>query len=407
VADRREVFVSGGQGAWSVVDLFSGAGGMSYGFHAHPRFTVAGAVDVEVGKPSTGHRALECNTTYEANVGVRPLAVDLAIVDSGELVERLGVSPGDIEVLLACPPCTGFSRAVANNHLRDDPRNSLVARVAEFAKSLRPAVIVMENARELLTGRFRRHFESLEGVLSRNGYTVRAEVEMLSTFGLPQQRERALLIAVRDPSHLRTLPMLWDGLRVNPKATHVRRAIWHLPEIGSGETHSDDPAHTATGLRQGLSLERIRAIPHDGGSWSDLLGDPLTERFLIPAMWRAVERGRLNQHCDVYGRMAWDKPAPTIKRESAHPGNGRYVHPEQDRLCSVREMALLQGFPEIYNFISRSRKNAYRHIGDAVPPLISHQLAWVVDWMRTGTRPSPDEFVLSGTSLSPSDIEPV
>jgi DNA (cytosine-5)-methyltransferase 1 len=391
-------------GKWSVVDLFSGAGGASYGFHANGMFRIAGAADTEIGKPSTGHGAIDCNATYLANIGVAPVPADLSVVEPAELGRMMGVSPG-IDVLIACPPCTGFSRVVANNHIRDDPRNSLVARVSEYAAYFQPRVIFMENARELLRGRFSHHFDRLRESLESMGYRVRGDIHMLTRFGLPQQRERSLVLAVRDGVSMWGLEDLWRGMTVDEKATHVRRAIWDLPPIESGQTLAEDPAHTST-RSEGLMLSRIRAIPRNGGSWADLLGDEQTEEFLIPAMWRAVDAGRLNSFCDVYGRMAWDRPAPTIKRECSHVGNGRYTHPQQDRLCTVREMAILQGFPRDYKFPIASRKNAYRNIGDAVPPLISFQVASLVKWMFTGVRPAGPDLILPGIHLQAGDIVP-
>ena len=390
---------------WTVVDLFSGAGGASYGFHIHDRFQIVGAADAEIGKPSTGYGAIDCNATYYANIGVRPVLADLGIIKPPDLADMMGVSPG-IDVLIACPPCTGFTRTIAHNHIRDDPRNSLVARVTAYAAYLQPRVIFLENARELLRGRFSHHFEGLRSSLESLNYRVRGDVHVMTRFGLPQQRERAVVLAVRDGLDLPGLDDLWRDHTVDEKATHVRRAIWDLPPITSGKTHADDPVHTST-LSEGLTLQRIKAIPHNGGSWADLLDDVRTKQFLIPAMWRAVERGRLNQFCDVYGRMAWDRPAPTIKRECSHVGNGRYTHPEQDRLCTVREMAILQGFPRHYSFPMASRKNAYRNIGDAVPPLISYQVARLVEWMLTGRCPEERELILPDTHLLPGDIVPV
>jgi DNA (cytosine-5)-methyltransferase 1 len=228
---------------------------------------------------------------------------------------------------------------------------------------------------------------------------------MLTRFGLPQRRERSLVLAVRDGLDLPGLEDLWRGFAIDEKATHVRRAIWDLPPIESGHVDPGDPAHTST-LSQGLALRRIHAIPHNGGSWVDLLENPSTEEFVIPAMWRAVERRRLNSFGDVYGRMAWDRPAPTIKRECSHTGNGRYLHPEQDRLCTVREMAILQGFPSGYRFPIVSRKNAYRNIGDAVPPLISYQVAKLIEWILSSRRPEPEDLLLPGTHLWSDDLVP-
>ena len=96
--------------------------------------------------------------------------------------------------------------------------------------------------------------------------------------------------------------------------------------------------------------------------------------------------------------MWWDEPARTIKRECGHVGNGRYAHPEQHRLCTVREMALLQGFPRKFRFDVSVIGNAYRHLGDAVPPLISFQLAALVKWMLSGQPPTARDLCLPGTS---------
>lgn len=377
---------------------------MSFGFHAHENFSVVGAADVEVGKPSTGHGAIGCNATYQANMGISPLHADLSVLKPEELAAQiLPAGRSELDVLLACPPCTGFSRAVSKNYVQEDPRNSLVARVADFAAVLKPRVIVMENVPQLLNGNFRHHFTALNRRLTKQGFRLHAASYVLTRFGLAQQRERALLIAVKGDLKARTLDDLWEGYGVDPSATTVHRAIKSLPVIATGETDSADVNHTSP-LLSGESLERIRRMPHDGGSWPDLLGDPETERYLIPSMRKAVEGGRPNAYRDVYGRMAWNRPAPTIKRECTHVGNGRYSHPEQDRQCTLRELAILQGFPRSYRFVGPSRKNLYRQVGDAVPPLISFQLAHVVNWILGGDRPDIESVILPETHLKASDL---
>ena len=121
-------------------------------------------------------------------------------------------------------------------------------------------------------------------------------------------------------------------------------------------------------------------------------------------MTRRVARGDLGSHPDIYGRLHWDRPAVTIKRECGHIGNGRYAHPEQDRLCTVREMSILQGFPRDYR-LAGSVANMYRHVGDAVPPLISYQLAGLCRWILTGCRPAADDLILPGCHLRTSDLQ--
>jgi DNA (cytosine-5)-methyltransferase 1 len=391
---------------WSVVDLFSGAGGMSYGFHAHPAFRIAGAVDAQLGKPSTGQGTLGCNDSYRANIGIRPLAADLGTADPAEVCRSLGLAGTPVTVLAACPPCTGFSRTLAHNHVRDDARNTLVGRISEYAAILRPEIVLIENARELVTGRFSGHLRGLLAGLSGLGYRASATTHVLSAFGLPQQRERALVIAVRRQLPLRGLTDLWAGLRVSPKATHVRRAIWELPPVAAGQADASDALHVSPGLSSAVNRRRLAAIPHDGGGWADLLRRPDADALLTPAMKRRAARRDLGSHPDVYGRLWWDRPAVTLKRECGHIGNGRYAHPEQDRLCTVREMSILQGFPRDHAFAG-SLSNMYRHVGDAVPPLISHQLAVLCEWTLTGQRPPPDRMLLAGCHLTCDDLEPV
>jgi DNA (cytosine-5)-methyltransferase 1 len=389
---------------WTVVDLFSGAGGMSYGFHAHPGFRIVGAVDAQLGKPSSPPGALECNGSYEANIGVTPFSCNLLETRPENVVAPLAPHlKGGLTVLCSCAPCTGFSRTLSRNHLADDTRNSLIGRSAQFVRLLNPAVFLMENARELIRGNFKHHFGSLERELRKLGYDVCGEVHMLNRFGLPQQRERALVIAAKRGVPLRTVDDLWTGWRVSPSATHVRRAIGSLPPALAGEAHPSDEMHVSPAMGE-ENLNRLRMVPRDGGSWADLRHHPLRDSILTPAMLRYIAANDFGSHPDVYGRMAWDRPAPTIKRECGHVGNGRYAHPDQDRLCTVREMSLLQGFPRNYIFQAKALTNRYRHIGDAVPPLISYQLAAICKWILTGLKPSVEEVILPNTHLQREDI---
>lgn len=386
-----------------MIDLFSGGGGMSYGFHAHSSFELVGAADAQIGKPSSAPGTLDCNSTYALNMGFEPAEVDLATVDPADLRRRLGFD-GRLDVLSACPPCTGFSRALPTNHLIDDQRNSLVTRTALFVEEFEPRVLVMENARELLTGNFRHHFDNLRGGLESLGYTVRADTHMLTRFGLPQIRERALVIATASGETPRSLSDAWSGLDVDEKATHVRRAIGALPPLAAGGVDPHDGMHAVPDFASAAVRKRLAAIPHDGGSWRDLWSNPSRRKLLTPSMLRNARDGRWGSYPDVYGRLWWDRPAATIKRECGHIGNGRYAHPEQDRALSLREMALLNGFPDTYRFGGGGLANKYRHVGDAVPPMISYQLATLCDWILSGTRPAAGDLVLPGTPLNRSDI---
>lgn len=382
----------------TVVDLFSGAGGMSYGFHVHPSFQVLAAADGEIGKPTTGAGKLQCNSTYSMNIGVKPAKLDLASVAPERLRDVLQLSNNTkVHVLATCPPCTGFSRTNPQNHIRDDERNGLVVKSADFALALDADIVVMENARELIRGNFHQHYESFRERLEAAGYNVFGRMYMLTRYGLPQIRERAFVIAVKETLPLYTLESLWDGWHVQDDALTVRRAFSTIQNDANGQDFVPDFSSEAV-------RRRIAAIPKDGGSWVDLMSRKDRDILLTGSMKRIAKAGRFGSYPDVYGRMAWDKPAPTIKRECAHVGNGRYAHPTEDRLCTVREMATLQGFPQEFSFNGAALSNMYRHIGDAVPPSISYQIAHLCNWILTGTQPNIDEVLLPGTNVRALDL---
>jgi DNA (cytosine-5)-methyltransferase 1 len=220
---------------------------------------------------------------------------------------------------------------------------------------------------------------------------------MLSWFGLPQIRERAIVIAAKRHLPLYTLDSLWDGWAVREAALTVRRAFAAISSRADG--YNVYPDFSSDKVRR-----RIAAIPKNGGSWMDLLQRKDATALLTDSMKRIAAQNRFGSYPDVYGRMAWDKPAPTIKRECSHVGNGRYVHPEEDRLCSVREIAILQGFPNDFVLNGASVSNMYRHLGDAVPPLISYQLAHLAHWILSGRQPSIASILLRGAHLCRSDL---
>lgn len=381
----------------SVVDLFSGAGGMSYGFMAHGAFEMIGAADAEIGKPTAGDGRLQCNSTYKNNMSLEPKRVNLADVVASDLRDVLEIGQRKVDVLSVCPPCTGFSRTNPQNHLRDDARNGLVSKAADFAIALEADVVVMENARELIRGNFMHHYRAFREKLEDKGYNVFGRSYMLNRFGLPQLRERSIIIAARNELPLYTLESMWDGWGVKETAKTVRRAL----SVASRAKGAD---HRYPGFGSDTVKKRLAAIPPDGGSWMDLLEHPDADELLTGSMKRIAMAGKFGSYPDVYGRMAWNKPAPTIKRECAHIGNGRYAHPEKDRLLTVAEMALVNGFPHHYKFNGASLANIYRHIGDAVPPMISYQLAHLCRWILTNEQPGMQELVLSGTSLRSSDL---
>jgi DNA (cytosine-5)-methyltransferase 1 len=359
-----------------VVDLFSGCGGISRGFHELPDYyKILGAVDLEKGKPgkkkSPGTK-LHCNSTYRKNIGIEPLNFDIGELDPQNYRGMLEIQKKELTVLISCAPCTGFSQKKAQNHQEDDPQNKLVEKSGEFVREFLPEFFVMENVKELLKGNQSHHFENLKQTLLKLKYKISAQVINFAHFGLPQKRIRALLIARRDNLPITGIEKKGKGIK------SVREAIGHLPPITQGECHPNDPMHFCPKHTSKVD-GRMKAIPKNGGSWEDIVA---THRdLLIPSMMKSTRRK--GSFPDVYGRLWWDKPAITITRECGHPGNGRYTHPEQDRMLSVREMAILQGFPDDYYFEGPTSAK-YNQIGDAVPPSIALQIAELIRDIKEG-----------------------
>jgi DNA (cytosine-5)-methyltransferase 1 len=232
-------------------------------------------------------------------------------------------------------------------------------------------------------------------------YDVRSNIHFLDRFGLPQVRERALVVASRI-GKTKTLEDLWDGWMIRPEAVTVRMALARLAEW-KVEHPSDPDGDVCPGMTPVVAM-RMAATPRDGGGWADVARNSKTRKLLTKECLHRWKKGEFGSHPDIYGRMAWDKPAPTIKRECGHVGNGRYAHPAENRLLTVREMATLQGFPFDYKFPAKSVANRYRHIGDAVPPLIAYQMSALAKWMKTGQRPEPADWVMPNTCLRVEDI---
>src|SRR5262249_15488031 len=151
------------------------------------------------------------------------------------------------------------------------------------------------------------HFAGLHARLVELGYRVHADVHDLVDFGLPQLRRRALVLAHRD----RDMPPL--PLPEQQERRTVRDTIGHLPRLEAGAVDPPDPMHVCPN-HNARSLERIRATPHDGGSWTDLIANH--SHLLIPSMLRSDRRA--GSFPDIYGRLWWDQPARTITRECGH-----------------------------------------------------------------------------------------
>jgi DNA (cytosine-5)-methyltransferase 1 len=390
---------------YTVVDLFSGAGGMSCGFW-QAGFNIRGAIDKQVGKPD---EVTPCNDTYRMNFGVTPEDHDL-MDEAGEgnpvaYRNSKRMEPGELTVLISCPPCTGYSQKNYKNHLHDDPRNALVYKTKGFVEAFLPEFLVMENVPEMFRGNNRHHFRALYDDLVAMGYSVFVHVFDFADFGLPQHRKRAIVLARQNHGPVPNLDALRHGQHVT-----IRQALAeaHLPRLANGEQDQNDPVHVCAhvGRRAERVLQRCMLIRDRGrGRWTGLQNQDLT-----PAEWdlltgriqKALEQGDVNTYPDCYGTALPDLPSKTLVRQCGDIGTGAWFHWEEPRMLSAREMAILQGFPyepeangeqPFYRFAGPPAK-IYQQIGNAVPPLISRMIAEEILRLLHSETPglAPDQF---------------
>jgi DNA (cytosine-5)-methyltransferase 1 len=327
------------------VDLFCGAGGLTHGLIDAGVKVVAG-VDFEQA----------CKHPYEANhQGIEFHQADVAELQPSKLDEWFGDAA--VRVLAGCAPCQPFSNYALRyqkeqdgHRVENDERWSLLNYFGRLVEATMPGIVTMENVPTVTKHAV---FKSFTNTLERLGYKVWVDVIDCAKYGLPQRRHRTVLlaslhgeIALREP--------------IASEARTVEDVIKGLPVLRHGGSDKDDRLHTASRLSE-LNYERIQAST-PGGTWRDW------PKRLV-AKCHSKRTGRT--YPGVYGRMSYDEPAPTLTTQFYGFGNGRFGHPTQARGLSLREGALLQGFPKDYSFVPDDQpvrfKALGRMIGNAAP----------------------------------------
>lgn len=324
-----------------VFDFFSGCGGTSQGFK-QAGFDVAFGLDFD-------HDAA---CSFKLNFpDAEFINADIRTLENNVIEHLFNVNDSSYTLFSGCAPCQPYSRQNSNKK-EGDPRLDLLNEFGRFVQHYLPDFVFVENVPGMQ--KFNENegtFKSFISMLSRHGYNVDFKVLPAAWYGVPQTRERLVLLAAKN--HQVTLPTQTHGLENSPYST-VRDWIGFLPPISAGETHPTVSDHVSAKLSD-VNLQRIKATAEGGGreSWPDHL---------------ILECHRTHKgHSDVYGRLYWDKLASGLTTRCISYSNGRFGHPEQNRAISVREAACLQTFPLDYKFTGALNSKA-KQIGNAVPP---------------------------------------
>lgn len=321
------------------IDFFCGAGGMTCGLLDSGIDVIAG-FDIDE----------ECRRTFEHNNQASFHAVDIRDVDLRKLKSLTGLRKFDDVLFAGCAPCQPFSQQRRSGAVHDS--TTLLSEFGRLISAAMPKAIVIENVPGMARVKGNSTFRRFLRLLETKGYDAKFEVLDAKKFGVPQTRKRLVLIAMRE--HTATVPQLTHGVS-NREYRTVRNAISHFPRIDAGKTHNLIPNHTTASITE-INLERLRHTPVDGGD----------RRQWPQHLHLKCHQNGYEGHTDVYGRMAWDMPAPTLTARCHSISNGRYGHPEQNRAISLREAAALQSFPDKYEFFG-SNKHIAQQIGNAVP----------------------------------------
>ena len=427
---------------YTLAEFFCGCGGFSRGF------TMTGKFDVVFGNDIKGAALTTFRENHGGELG-KPEIIkkDIRQIKLSKIVAALkekGVEKGELDCLIGGPPCQGFSRMRRSEEredgeivrfggydkLSEDPRNDLVLRFLEVAQQLRPRFIVIENVPQMLTHGFNGVPGGLGSAIRQileddMEYAVDIDVLDAANYGVPQTRERVIILASRDgsaslPGHTHKNPDSTGSLK--PWVT-VEEAIGDLPppcmindELGGNsiDLYRHDPSGYACELRSKhhFPYNHVRRIysknvieiikeMHPGETWEGA-SERMRKSYAIllekygksgedreMALARLTEQGLINPvfyknyYWSAYTRLAWKAPALTITANANYLGSGRYTHPEENRGITVREAARLQSFDDDFRFITSEHdtsdteniKVGLDMVGKAVPPLLGRAIA--------------------------------
>lgn len=345
---------------YTVLDLFAGVGGLSYGFMQYSEFVVVAANEID---PDIA----EAYRTNHPNVNM--LVCGIETITPAMLERACGGKK--IDVVVGGPPCQSYSTAGKREM---DGRANLFKEYKRVLEILKPRAFIFENVRGILSMDEGKLFQRIQEEFRGIGYELRYKVLDAADYGVPQHRERVILVGFRGANpFVHPVPTHGDGLI--PWVT-LGDALDDLPRIKSGEAadrYACAPQNEYQKLmRRNVGEELTEYKSPKNGEHIVAIMEMLKEgqdKFDLPEDIRPK-----GGFANTYGKLWWDRPSGTITRNFATPSSARCIHPRDSRALSIREGARLQSFPDDFVFFgSDSMKRL--EIGNAVPPLLAKALA--------------------------------
>ncbi len=300
---------------------------------------------------------ITCKETYEVNIPKSKfIHTDIKKFKTKDLQKEINIKKNDDNLIfVGCSPCQ-FWTIINTIKKRSAQSKNLLSDFKRFVNYYDPGYVVVENVPGILQKRNESGLDDFIQCLKKRGYKVSYQIINLNHYGVPQNRKRFSLIATRvNEEEIFPEP----DIDKFPTVEDFIGEYNGFPKIKAGHHDSSIYMHTTAGLSK-INLERIRKTKKNGGSRLDWAKTNL--------QLETYKKRNNNSFSDIYGRMTWNKPAPTITTKFFSTSNGRFGHPEEDRAISLREGATLQTFPKDFIFKTNSIASTAKIIGNAVPP---------------------------------------
>ena len=345
---------------YNVIDLFSGVGGLSYGFLNLPDFNIVAANEIEK----------DIYIAYKLNhKNVKMLNVDINDLTEVYLNEAIGGM--NIDVVVGGPPCQSYSTL---GKRKMDDRANLFMQYKRVLQIIKPRAFVFENVVGILSIDKGRLFQDIQAEFEELGYILKHKVLNAVNYGVPQHRERVFLVGFRNENNF-IYPDETHGDGLLPFVT-LKDALGDLPVLKSNEQNNSyafEPSNNFLNFvrKDGTTILTEHSSPKNGEHLiriMEMLKDG-QNKFDLP-----IEIRPKSGYGNTYAKLWWEKPSTTITRNFACPSSSRCIHPRDSRALSIREGARLQSFPDDYKFYGSDGMKRLE-IGNAVPPLLSLAIA--------------------------------